>query len=100
MAVLDPDVVLTADPILLPAGMSAQARGAEVVAGRARAFRAPAEADVRVAVVDGAVGVVTLVDGVVAVVFAPTVEDDRIVSIDIIAEPERLARVQVVQLPV
>ncbi len=99
LRVLDPDVVLRADAMLLPVGVTSEARGAKVVAGRARTFSAAAVAeDVHVALVDGAVGLVTAPGGIVRVVFAPTIVGDRIVDIDVIAEPERLARLELVWL--
>ncbi len=100
VAVLDPDVALRADAALLPRGVPAEVRGAGTVAARARAFRAGADADIRVALVDGAVGVLTLRSGKPVVAFLPTIEDDRIVEIDVVADPDRLARLEVVQLPV
>jgi RNA polymerase sigma factor (sigma-70 family) len=102
VAVLDPDVTLRADAVLLPPGVSAQARGAEVVAGRARTFQAaqagqPESNQARLALVDGAVALVTAGPDrdELAVAFIPTVEDGRIVDIEIVAEPDRLARLEV-----
>ncbi len=95
LAVLDPDVVLRADAAALPPGVSPEARGAEVVAGRARAFRASGDADIRVALVDGAVGVVTLRAGTPVVAFLPTIEGERILDIEVVADPERLGRLQI-----
>lgn len=88
VAVLDPDVVLNADGGLT--GMSRHARGAEVVAGQALMF-SRLDLDPRRAVVNGAAGMVSLLDGRPFSVAAVTVQAGRIVQIDILADPERLA---------
>jgi len=90
VALLDPDVVLRADPAAVRTGAAAEARGAAAVAGtfsgRARAARP--------ALVDGAPGAVWAPGGRPQVAFAFTVADGRIVAIDLLADPERLARVE------
>jgi len=93
LVVLDPDVVLRAD-----AGartdLSALVRGAAEVAGRALMFRRLAY-EQRIVSVNGGIGVLSLADGQPAALVAITVADGRIVEIDILADPARLARLAV-----
>jgi RNA polymerase sigma factor (sigma-70 family) len=89
VAVLDPDVVLRADGGAMP-GLSAHVRGAENVAGRARVWSRVA-LTMRRALVNGAPGFVSLRDGRPFSVAAMTISSGRIVEIDILADPERLA---------
>jgi RNA polymerase sigma factor (sigma-70 family) len=91
VAVLDPDVVLRADGGLLRPEVSALARGAETVAGRAIMFSGPAASLVPV-VVNGGAGVVVAVEGRPVTVFAFTVVDGRVVEIEVLGDPERLAQ--------
>jgi RNA polymerase sigma factor (sigma-70 family) len=88
VALLDPDVVLRADPAAVQAGAAAEVRGAPAVAGtfsgRAR-FARPA-------LVDGAAGAVWALGGRPRVVFAFTIAGGRITGIDLVADPERLRR--------
>jgi RNA polymerase sigma factor (sigma-70 family) len=88
VALLDPDVVLNADGGLT--GMSRHARGAETVAGQALSF-SRLDLIPRRAVVNGAAGMVSLMNGRPFSVAALTVRGGRIVEIDILADPERLA---------
>jgi RNA polymerase sigma-70 factor (ECF subfamily) len=87
LAVLDPDVVLRADT----AGGPVLATGAHEVAGRA-AMVARLAAHVRPVLVNGLPGVLAATaDGEPMSVMAFTVAGDRIVEIDSIADPRRLA---------
>ena len=85
VALLDPDVVLRGDT-----GEARIVRGAEAVASQASANAALAEF-AHPAVVNGVAGFVVVRDGVATAVAAFTVVDDRIVAMDILADPERLA---------
>ena len=87
---LDPDVVLRAD--LGAAGATREVRGAEAVAGQARMLLAARPASMRPALVNGAVGLVSLRDGRPFSVGGVTVRDGRIVEMDLLADPERLAQ--------
>ncbi|WP_030017323.1 sigma-70 family RNA polymerase sigma factor [Streptomyces monomycini] len=89
LAVLDPDVVLRADTGAGFPGLARTVRGAHEVAGRALAFRRTAHG-ARYALVNGAAGVVTVVDGAPLSVMGLTVVGGKIVAIDILADPERL----------
>jgi RNA polymerase sigma factor (sigma-70 family) len=85
LAVLDPDVTLRVDQ---GAGLHV-VRGAATVAGQALIFARLAPF-ARPALVNGAVGMVTVVDGRTVSVMAVTVRDGRITGLDIIADPDRL----------
>jgi RNA polymerase sigma-70 factor (ECF subfamily) len=90
VAVLDPDVVLRADRGAVPAGASREVRGAENVARQALTYR-QLDIVVRPALVNGAAGIVTLRDGRPFAVTGFTIRGGRIVEMDILADPERLA---------
>ncbi|HEV2782547.1 MAG TPA: RNA polymerase sigma factor SigJ [Actinophytocola sp.] len=92
LAVLDPDVVLRADSGPLAAA-TREVRGARTVAEQALTFRRIATAHrVRPALVNGAAGVVTMVDGRVYAVMGLTIRGGKIVAMDILADPDRLAQ--------
>ncbi|MGK5549007.1 sigma-70 family RNA polymerase sigma factor [Streptomyces sp. URMC 127] len=94
LSVLDPDVVLRADAGAGRGGMSQEVRGAREVAGQALLFRSPALFARRV-LVNGAAGVITALEGRLISVLGFTIADGRIVEIDILADPERLGRLDV-----
>jgi RNA polymerase sigma factor (sigma-70 family) len=89
LEVLDPDVVLRRD--VAPLGGSREVHGARAVAGQALAYLRFG-ALMRLALVNGAVGAVGLVDGKPFAVGAFTVRGGKIVEIDILADPERLSQ--------
>jgi len=95
VAVLHPDVVLRAD--LGPAGGSREVRGAEQVAGQAMGYSRLGLV-ARPALINGVAGVVSLLDGRPFSVGAITVRGGRIVEVDILADPERLARLDLTVL--
>jgi hypothetical protein len=96
-ALLDPDVVLRADSGALPAGASRVVRGARAVVeqtllySRLVRFALPA-------LVDGAVGVVTAPRGKPFEVLGFSITRNKIVAIDILAEPARLRRLDLAAL--
>jgi RNA polymerase sigma factor (sigma-70 family) len=90
IAVLDPDVVLTSDAAALPAGVARTVRGAQAVARGARAAAERSRYG-RVALVNGAPGLVMAPGGRLVVALAFTFSGDRISGIDVIANPGRLA---------
>jgi RNA polymerase sigma-70 factor, ECF subfamily len=94
VALLDPDVVLRADQAAVQAGASTEVRGAAAVAGtfsgRARAARP--------ALVDGAPGAVWTAGGRPRMVFGFTITEGRIVRIDLLADPDHLARLELAML--
>jgi RNA polymerase sigma factor (sigma-70 family) len=87
VAVLDPDVVLRAD---LGTG-SREVRGAAHVARQAQGYSRLGLL-VQPALVNGVAGAVSTLDGEPFSVGGFTVRDGRIVAIDILADPERLRR--------
>ena len=89
LEVLDPDVVRRADRLALPAGAPAEVRGARAVAEGTRLFATRARL-ARPALVDGAPGLVVAPRGRLELALAFGVEGERIVEIDVIADPERL----------
>ena len=90
IAVLDPDVVLHADAAAAPSGVPVTVRGATAVARGARAASVRSRYS-RVALVNGTPGIVTAPRGRLTVVLAFTIVDDKISRIDVIADPARLA---------
>jgi RNA polymerase sigma-70 factor, ECF subfamily len=95
LAVLDADVVSRAD---LGGGVYREVRGAEAVATNARTV-ARLGLDVKLALINGAVGVVSLTDdGRPFSVGGVTVRDGKIVELDFLADPERLARLDLTVL--
>jgi RNA polymerase sigma-70 factor (ECF subfamily) len=88
VAVLDPDVVLRADGGVK--GLSRHARGAETVASGALMFSRLGLAFQR-ALVNGAPGVVSLRDGKPFSVGAFAIKGGKVVEMDILADPDRLA---------
>jgi RNA polymerase sigma-70 factor (ECF subfamily) len=89
IAVLDPDVVSRGD--FGPGTPLREARGAEAVASNAVMFQRLG-LDMRPALVNGAVGAVSMRDGKPFSIGAITVRDGKIVEMDFFADPERLAQ--------
>jgi RNA polymerase sigma-70 factor (ECF subfamily) len=88
LAVLDPDVVLRADPGA--AGASREVRGAHAVAEQARAFSHLGQFSRR-ALVNGVAGIVSRAPGGPTFsVMGFAVARGKITEIDILADPERL----------
>jgi RNA polymerase sigma-70 factor (ECF subfamily) len=91
VAVLDPAIVLRADGGTLK-GMSRLVRGAEAVASQAATF-SKLRLSNQVVLVNGNIGVVArLPDGRVLSVIGFTIAGGKIVEMDILADPERLSR--------
>ena len=90
VSVLDPDVVLRADAGTAGIGKSAIVRGAAAVASRALLFSQLAPF-VRPALVNGVAGVVVAPDGHPVSVMSFTVRHGKVVEIDALADPDRLA---------
>jgi RNA polymerase sigma factor (sigma-70 family) len=94
VAVLDPDVVLRAD---FGGGRTQELRGAEAVAGQARAY-SRLDLAVHPALINGAVGAVTTRGGRPFSVAAVTVRNGKIVELDFLADSERLAQLELTVL--
>jgi len=90
VAVLDPDVVLRADGGALTQ-LSSYVRGAEAVASQA-ALWARVDLTFKRALVNGAAGVVTFLNGQPFSIAAVTIKNGRIAEMDFLADPERVAR--------
>ncbi len=98
LAVLDPDVVRTADAAALPPGMPATVRGAgEVAAGTALLAERSRRAEL--ALLDGDVGLVVVEHGRVALAVTFTVVGDLIAGYHVIADPRRLAGLRIALPP-
>jgi RNA polymerase sigma factor (sigma-70 family) len=91
VAVLDPDVSLRGDFGPGPAGLRS-VQGASAVAGLARSYAAP-EREVRPAIVNGAAGAVIFVADRPSAVMGFVVRGGRIAAIDVLADSERIARI-------
>ena len=91
LALLDPDVVLSADRTVAEMGAAQEIHGAAEVAGFARRARGATRA-----LLDGAAAAVWMVDGQPRVVYSFTVSGEKITAIDLIADPARLRRVDLV----
>ena len=94
LTMLDPDIVLRADDATAQMGADAEAIGARAVAG---VFSGRAKA-LRPALIDGAPGAVWTLRGETRVVFAFTFTGGTIAAIEQIADPERIARLEVTPL--
>src|SRR5918995_5390157 len=97
LEVLDPDVVLRADRGAVSLGAASVTRGAAGVARGALAF-ARLDIDVRPALVNGAVGTVTLLDGRPFAIAGFTIRNRRIVEMDVLADPDRLTQLDLMIL--
>jgi RNA polymerase sigma factor (sigma-70 family) len=91
VAVLDPDIVLRSDGGAARPNLTAVLRGAQTVAERAVTY-ARLSPYVRPALINGVAGVVVLPPGRPFSVMAFTVVGGKIVAIDGLGDPERLAR--------
>jgi RNA polymerase sigma factor (sigma-70 family) len=94
LAVLDPDVVLRPDAEAVRLGAFTETRGADRVA---RLLGGGAQA-ARLALVGGVPGVVWTPGGRIRGAIACDVIDDRIVELDVIANPEHIEQLEVVLL--
>jgi RNA polymerase sigma factor (sigma-70 family) len=90
VAVLDPDVVVRTDGGTRRHALTSVARGVETVASRAITFANP-KAELRPVLVDGAAGVVVVVNGTPFSIMGFTVRGDRVAEVDVLADPDRIA---------
>ncbi|MEU5053434.1 sigma-70 family RNA polymerase sigma factor [Streptomyces sp. NPDC021096] len=90
VSVLDPRIVARSDGGALRPGLIR--RGAATVASQAITFARFAEASLP-ALVNGTPGVVAVAEGRVLSVMAFTIQNDRVTALDILTDPERLARI-------
>jgi RNA polymerase sigma-70 factor (ECF subfamily) len=95
VAVLDPEVVLRADGG--PTGLSQVIRGAEAVANQALMW-SRVDLTMRRALINGAAGIVTYLHGRPFSIGAVTVRNGRIAEFDFLADPDRIARLDLTVL--
>lgn len=95
LALLDPQVLLRADAMAVPAGVALVAQGAEIVARRALAGFMP---EAQLALVDGELAVVVIRDGALFRVLRFAVVGTRVTEIEVFGDPERLAQFEVAAL--
>jgi len=97
LAILDPDIVLRADAGAGPLGPSALVRGAREVIAQAQRF-APLGRFARPVLVNGAPGFLVTRDGQPLALMAVTVQGGKITEMDVLADPDRLARLDLTEL--
>jgi RNA polymerase sigma-70 factor (ECF subfamily) len=90
VSVLDPDVVLRGD--FGPQADGFRAEGASSVAKLARSYAGP-DREVRAATINGTAGAVIFVADRATAIMAFLVRDGRIAAIDVLADPARIARI-------
>ncbi len=89
VSVLHPDAVLRGD--FGPGTAGFRTEGASSVAKLARSYAGP-EREVRAATVNGAAGAVIFVAGRATAIMGFVVRDGRVITIDVLADPERIAK--------
>jgi RNA polymerase sigma factor (sigma-70 family) len=101
LTVLDPDVVLRADPVAVRSAAAAVAQGAPALAPEVRGAAAVAHAfsgraqAAQPALVDGLPGLIWAPGGEVRVVFDMVVHDDRIVAVEMLADPDLVRELEI-----
>jgi RNA polymerase sigma-70 factor (ECF subfamily) len=95
VAVLDPDVVLRADGGRT--GVTEHLRGAETVASQALLW-SRVDLTMRRVLINGAAGVVAFRHGKPFSIAAVTIKNGRIVEIDFLTDPERIAQLDLTEL--
>jgi RNA polymerase sigma-70 factor (ECF subfamily) len=96
VAVLDPDVVLRVDGGGRT-GLSKHVQGAEAVAGQALRW-SRVDLTMRRVLVNGAAGIVSYLHGRPFSIAAGTVRNGRIVELDFLADPDRIAQLDLTML--
>ncbi|MFI7465045.1 sigma-70 family RNA polymerase sigma factor [Nonomuraea sp. NPDC049646] len=98
VSVLDPGVLLRADGGMLAGGLKVLG-GVAAVAGQLATFqRMATSATTRPALVNGLAGLVNSIDDELISVMSFTISDGRIATIDILSDPDRLARLDLSRL--
>ena len=95
LSLLDPQVVFRPDLTAKLPGPRREVRGAAEVA---RLFSGRAQA-ARMALVNGAIGIVVAPRGRLLLVLVPTVENGKIVALDVVAGPDRLRELHLGVVP-
>src|SRR6478735_358022 len=91
LAVLDPDIVLRADGGPVERGISKLVRGAQTVASQALMYSQLAPY-ARPVLVNGVPGFMTVMDGKPLSILGLTVSNGKIIEMNILADPDRLSR--------
>ena len=91
LALLDPEIVLTADPAAARIGVAEELRGADAVGEFARYARGATPA-----LLDGAPAVVWLVNQAPRVVYRFSTDGERITAIELIGDPDRIRALDLV----
>src|ERR1700761_3441512 len=100
IAVLDEDVTLTADSFAAASGQPEQAHGALAVSRGAVMAASVRAGSSRLALIDGDVGIVFAPAGQLRIALKLTVSEQRkITGLEVIADPDRLRRLQLAVLP-
>jgi RNA polymerase sigma-70 factor, ECF subfamily len=100
VAVLDEDVTLTADSFATASGQPEQAHGALAVSRGAVMAASVRAGSSRLALIDGDVGIVFAPAGQLRIALKLTVSEQRkITGLEVIADPDRLRRLQLAVLP-
>ena len=97
IALLDPDVLLRADAGARAGGISPETRGAAAVARAALSFSSR-NLRIQPALINGAAGTISIQDGRVLSVAGFTIRESKIAEINILADPERLQRLDLTVL--
>ena len=98
VAMLSPDVVRRSDVLVLPPGAAPELRGARAVA-EGTVLLASRAAEAAPALVDGAPGLVLARAGRLRIVLAFTIRGGLVEAYDVIADPDRLAALDIALLP-
>jgi RNA polymerase sigma-70 factor (ECF subfamily) len=104
LSLLDPQVVLRADPVAVAMAASRRAQGAPMLAAEVHGARAVAETFLgkagaaRLALIGGRLGATWAPSGKPRVVFCFTTQLDRITEIKLVADPESISDLQVAVL--
>ena len=99
VALLDSEVTLTADGTVMPSGRPTELHGAEVV-GKGALLSGTRAMDSQLALIDDSVGIVYAPVGRLQLVLLFTVSAQlRIRRIDVVGDPERLARMRFALVP-
>jgi RNA polymerase sigma factor (sigma-70 family) len=98
LAVLDPDVVLRSDGGVARPKLNSHVHGARAIAEQAWTFRQFADTATRILVNGIPGGVAWAPDGSPYAILALTVKGGKIVAIDILADPERLGKLDLTEV--
>jgi RNA polymerase sigma factor (sigma-70 family) len=99
LALLDPDVVLRADPVAVSQGVAGEIRGAASVARQLTGRTRFGTRFARPVLVDGTLGVVVAPRGRLVLLLRLTIRSGKIAEIEAVADPAHLHQVRLAVLP-